>query len=399
MNSKELALEGVRVIDFATVVAAPSAARVLADMGADVIKVESTGGDLLRLQDYKPFLDPDSYAFTNCNSNKKCVSINIKNDSGYEALMKLLEGADVFITNVRYMSLKRAGLDYETLKEKFPRLIFAHFNSYGYEGADAELPGYDMSAFWCRSGALGDGMKCETERMFEPAYGLGVLFCAGYFTTGILSALYARERTGHGTMVSTSLLNAGLWANGRNLLETQQSEEGEINNTNLFFRPYKCSDGKWISLAVDFNRDFPKAVVVFGLQKVAEDPRLTSPDYREHSALTNETAKKMAETIAKKPFHYWSKVLKENDLAYAPVFSGKDALKDPQVLENGFLETVEYSNGTEMLMPNIPIRFSEYEILKTKPGKQCGDDTSEVLKVLGYEEEQISKMKADGSIK
>ena len=82
MNSKELALEGVRVIDFATVVAAPSAARVLADMGADVIKVESTGGDLLRLQDYKPFLDPDSYAFTNCNSNKKCVSINIKNDSG-----------------------------------------------------------------------------------------------------------------------------------------------------------------------------------------------------------------------------------------------------------------------------------------------------------------------------
>ena len=131
MSKMEYPLSGITVIDFSSVVAAPSACRTLAELGARVIKVESRTGDATRYQDALPVLQPESYCFTNCNANKEYISVNIKTEGGREVFLKLLEEADVLVTNIRYKSLVKAKLDYESLKERFPELIYAHFSGYG----------------------------------------------------------------------------------------------------------------------------------------------------------------------------------------------------------------------------------------------------------------------------
>ena len=403
MLEKEYPLSGLTVIDFSTVVAGPSAARVLADLGADVIKVESKNGDPTRFQDATPTLKPESYCFTNCNSNKKFISINIKSEGGKDAMLRLVEKSDVFITNVRYKSLKRAGLDYEALKDKFPKLIYAHFNGYGYKGPDSDLPGYDMSAFWSRSGAMLDGHIDDSKRLYEPAYGMGDLFCAGYFATGILSALIGREKTGHGTMVSTSLLHSGVWANGRNIMPAQDAIGDVVPlppewNYNMFYRAYLCADGKWLTLAFNYLQHFKLACEVFEMEDLLNDPR-----YQTQGALrVNEVAKSMTDrleaTIAGKPRDYWIEQMRARDLVYAPVQAAAEVSKDAQVLENGFLEEVEYGNGTKVLMPNIPIQYSDYEVRKVVPAEGIGANTQEILQDLGYTDEKIRLLMEEGCI-
>ena len=404
MAYKPLALEGITAIDFSTVVAAPSAARLLADMGARVIKIESRTGDTTRYQDALPRLRPESYSFTNCNSNKECISVNIKTEGGKEAFLRILEEADVLITNVRYKSLVRAGLDYETLKERFPRLIYAHFNGYGYKGPDADLPGYDMSGFWSRSGAMLDGHLDDSRRLYEPAYGMGDLFCAGYFTTGILAALIGREKTGRGTMISTSLLHSGVWANGRNIIPASDAIGDPVPlpekwNYNMFYRAYRCSDGEWLCLAFSYLQHFQAACDVFGLDDIRDDPRYQSQGALRDYEVAEELALRLERIIASKPREYWIKELRARDLVYSPVLHGSEVSKDPQVLENGFLEKVTFQNGTDVLIPSIPIQFSDYAVLPVKPGVPVGANTREILGRAGYSEEQISALVADGSVR
>lgn len=404
MEERELTLSGYTVVDFSTVVAAPSAARVLADMGARVIKVETHTGDTTRYQDAMPTLKPESYAFTNCNSNKASVCINIKTEGGKEAFLRLLETADVLVTNIRYKSLVRAGLDYETLKERFPRLVYAHFCGYGYKGPDVDLPGYDMSGFWSRSGALLDGHLDDSRRLYEPAYGMGDLFCAGYFTAGILAALLGRASTGHGTMVSTSLLHSGVWANGRNIMPASETVGDVVPlpekwNYNMFYRAYRCSDGKWLCLAFNYVQHFKLACDVFGLDDIRDDPRYQTQGALRYYEVAEELALRLERIIAQKPREHWMRELRARDMVYAPVLSGAEVSRDPQVLENGFLEPVMFANGKEMLIPSIPVQFSDYAIRPAKPGAALGADTHEVLKNAGYTEEEISALAADGSVR
>ena len=152
-------LEGVKVIDLTYFVAGPGAARILADWGADVIKVEGLKGEEWRIlgKNYGiPYTAEENALFTAQNANKKFIALDLKKEDGKEALLKLLENADVFISNVRLKSLVKMGLDYDSLKERFPRLIYCHFTGFGYEGPDAARPGFDMAAFWARSGAIVD---------------------------------------------------------------------------------------------------------------------------------------------------------------------------------------------------------------------------------------------------
>lgn len=404
MPGKDLSLQGYTVIDFSTVVAAPSAARVLADMGATVIKVESHTGDTTRYQDALPKLRPQSYSFTNCNTNKSSICINIKTEGGKEAFLRLLEKADVLITNIRYKSLARAGLDYESLRERFPRLIYAHFNGYGYQGPDVDLPGYDMSGFWSRSGALLDGHLDDSRRLFEPAYGMGDLFCAGYFTSGILAALIGRMHTSHGTMVSTSLLHSGVWANGRNIMPASDAIGDPVPlpekwNYNMFYRAYRCSDGKWLCLAFSYLQHFKLACDVFGLEDIKDDPRYQSQGALRDYEVAEGLALRLEKIIASKPREHWMNEMRARDLVFAPVQSGAEVNKDPQVLENGFLEKVPFANGTEMLIPTIPIQFSDYGIRPVSPGAPLGADTQTILRDIGYTDEEISALTANGSVR
>jgi formyl-CoA transferase len=208
-------LQGIRVVEAAMVMMAPSVGSILADMGAEVIKVEPPdGGDTLR-QFHKLKGMPESdipYPFLQLNRNKKSVAVDLKTDEGIEIFHKLLETADVFISNVRPQALMKLGLDYESLKDTYPKLVHATGLGFGEEGPDAHRPGYDATTYWARSGMESTVFPLEGWLGPTPP-GSGDLPTGLALFGGIMTALFNRERTGKGTNVTVSLMATGAWAN------------------------------------------------------------------------------------------------------------------------------------------------------------------------------------------
>lgn len=397
-------LSGIRVIDFSTVVAAPTTGRFLADLGADVIKVETEFGDSTRYQDYE-LNEKEQFAFTNANSNKKCISIDTKSVSGKEVFLKLVEHTDILLTNVRYRSLIKMGLDYGSLKKEYPRLIYAHFSGYGYEGEDADLPGFDMTAFWSRGGAMIDGIPHGTDAMFVPPYGFGDLFSSGSFTIGVLAALFGRERTDQGTFVSSSLIHNGLWANSRNVIPAQEKLGTPIpvppeKDDSMFYKGYRCSDGKWLMLALNPHEKFwDLCCDLFELDEFRDDKRYANALDMVNNNLCVPLEKKVRAVMQSKPRDVWMKLLKERDMVFAPMQGAAEASKDKQMWENQCFENVVFQSGTMAAMPTIPLRFSNYSVKKVSPGHFLGEDTENILLSIGYSENEIEDMKKRGNVK
>ena len=201
-KNMNMPLAGVRVVELATVVAAPTTSRMLCAYGAEVVKVETLYGDEMRRAgktELTPYEDYKNPLFTVHNSNKRLTSINFKDPEGKAALLKLIGEADVFITNVREASLRRSGLDYDTLRESFPQLIYAHFSGFGPKGPVASNPGFDSTGFWLRSGPMAD-WQVEGSFPFVPTYAFGDMATSSVLLSGILMALLGREKTGCGMM-------------------------------------------------------------------------------------------------------------------------------------------------------------------------------------------------------
>ena len=226
---KKMPLEGIRVVELATVVAAPTASRVLCAFGAEVIKVETKIGDeMRRAGEFEMVVceDDKNPLFTIQNSGKRLTSIDLKNPDGKAAFLKLLETADVFLTNVRLPSLGRLGLDYETLHKAYPGLVYAHFSGFGPKGPDAAKPGFDSTAFWLRSGPMAD-WQVPGSFPFTPTYAFGDMATSSAFLSGILMAIIGKKSTGMGTFVSTSLFASGIWCNAIGVVSHQPQFGGE----------------------------------------------------------------------------------------------------------------------------------------------------------------------------
>ena len=257
-------LDGVKVIDLTYFVAGPGAARILADWGADVIKVEPSFGDPGRgtgatmscptVKDCNPF-------YTAYNANKRGLSLNLKSDEGKAVLYKLLESADVFVSSYRTGALRRLGLDYDSLSKKFPHLIWAQINGFGDFGPAKDNAGFDTVAFWARSGAMIDLTEKDTSPI-NPLIGFGDATTSCSLSGGICAALYHRTTTGLGEKVDCGLLQVGCFLlqapiqsgyYGKVMPRTRYDPNQANSNT------YQCSDGEWIFLAAtDYNRQFPK---------------------------------------------------------------------------------------------------------------------------------------------
>lgn len=200
-------LEGIKIVEMASVVAAPITSRLLSDYGADVIKIESLKGDDLRSagKSYNLPCDDDfNPLFTLANTNKENICIDAKNDVGREIIIKLIQSADVFITNICYDSLKRLRLDYDSIKSICPSIIYAYFSGYGMYGPERSKPGFDVTAFWLRNGAMLD-WKDHNSFIMNPSYAFGDMATSSTFLSGILMAIVGRMSTGQGTFVTTSL--------------------------------------------------------------------------------------------------------------------------------------------------------------------------------------------------
>lgn len=402
----KMPLEGIKVVELATVVAAPTAGRMLSAYGAEVIKVESLTGDDYRVagnfecvvcEDYKNPL------FTIQNSGKKLVSIDLKQPEGKKAMLRLLDGADVFLTNVRTGGLQRLGLDYESLHERFPRLVYAHFSGFGPKGPVASNPGFDSTAFWLRSGPMAD-WQVPGSFPFNPTYAFGDMATSSVLFSGILMALIGRERTGHGTRVDTSLFASGIWCNAVAVVSHQPQFGGKrpldpLRPADPFSQFYMCSDGKWIGIFDnEYQRDLPKFAKLFGMPDLVENPKYASLSALAESDAIVEFVQRLNELFLTRSSGEWREYLSSNNVSCEIMHCIRDVSTDEQALANGYVKELKFKDGLSVMMPRPPVHFSDYEQRDYVPTGRIGEDTDRVFMAMGYTEEEISQLREKKTI-
>ena len=273
-------LEGIRVIELATFIAAAAAGRFMADLGADVIKIETAKGDPLRYtapSEGRPLNMYENTTWDLENGNKRCISIDIRKPGGREAFFKLLDTADVLITNWRVQALERAGLDYETLKKKYPKLVYAICTGYGQYGPDKDLPGFDFTAFFARGGYL-DSLRQRGSVPMNVVPGIGDHNVGMNLAAGILAALYQAKTKGVGEKVETSLFESAIYNFG--MMIQAANYDGIAKNypidvresANPFNAAWKTADDRYIQTCMpDYNTYYKKFITVIGREDMAED--------------------------------------------------------------------------------------------------------------------------------
>lgn len=397
-------LDGVRVIELATFAAVPVAGRVLADWGAEVIKIETAAGDEWRNHGIAHDLPVEvdcNPAFVAMNSGKKLISVNLKTQEGKEVLYKLLETADVFLTNVRWAGIQRLGLDYETLHAKFPGLVYFHFSGFGYDGPYKDRPGFDSAAFWSTCGALYEFPEKGSHPMYPPP-AFGDTATSNSIVSGICGALYHREKTGQGLHVTTSLYANGIWCNMSRVVACQERHDGTTapdwprsyeQTTSAFSNIYQCKDGRWVLIAVYFAK-LQDCFKAFGLEEYKDDPRFDSDaNCRIHGP---ELRDLFAGAFRKKTAAEWDVIMNQYDLVHQELKRSCDVTKEEHAWANDYLTKVAFPTGQEYIIPNSPVSFVGLEPTRPQHSGGVGSDTVSVLLENGFTQEQIQELMDKG---
>lgn len=399
----EKPLEGIKVVELSTYVAAPGTARMLADMGAEVIKVEAMAGDQWRETGKKMLnvTDEENPVFDVYNTGKKSICLNIKTPEGLEVMMKLLSEADIFVTNVRAQSLKKLGLDKESLREKCPRLIYASVDGFGSKGPDAHSPGFDNISFWARSGFSLD-IRYDTENAFPlPATsGIGDCVTGGFLLAGIMTALYKREKTGIGDAVNVSLYGAAIWVMSSMLLRAAP-QYGETfpmdpNQGDPLTNIYEAADGEWCNISVrSYENDAEKMYALLGIsEQVHALGKINAYTYWSYN---QQMIPMIRDAFKKKTADQWMQEFRSIDLVIGKLPHMKDVLTDEQAWANGFVEELTNRNGVKSVLSVPPIHLDSYEKAPSQPAPLLGEQTDEILKACGYDDNAIAHMRKSGA--
>lgn len=400
-------LSGIKVLDLSTFVAAPVCCRLLADLGADVIKVERPTGDTWRQTgiSYLPshFSDAENPVFDIYNSGKKHIALDLKDPEGKAVFLKLLAQADVFVTNTRPAALKRLGISYEDLKDRFPALIYGIVLGYGENGPDADKPAFDTTAFWSKSGFLRDMAPLSDHYApVQPPFGVGDTIC-GYLLMGeICAALYRRKETGKGDYVRSSLYHNGIFTMGTMEIISQRPWGRSFPTTRTDHGVpggyYRCADDEWIYIAVGYAQALiPRLCQAIGRPELAEDPRYSTAEARSKNKA--EYYQIFSQAFRSQPLQYWLDMAQQLDLPIVRMNHFCDVAEDEQAWVNGYLEHVEFANGRVDVMPSSPIEMDSIGPLKTVPAPAIGADTQQILRSLGYTDAQITRLQENGTIK
>ena len=399
-------LKGVKVIEHATYFAAPGAGGILADWGAEVIKIEPPGGDPVRNNfptkgTGKEHLT-DNPAFDGDNRGKKSIVVDARTEEGREIIRKLADTADVFLTNVRPGGIERSGLGYDILSKRNPKLVYCALTGYGLEGPDANAPGFDVASFWSRSG-LARITAPKGSELFP------VRTAAGDHTTSIAAvaainaALIQALKTGKGQLVDVSLLRAGLYTIhtdlaiqlffGRNASTRPRAEA--YNPLTNFFR---TKDDAWICIVARAgNADLPRMARAFDLPGIDTDERFLGGKARRDNAAYITALFDAA--FAKFTKAEMAARLTAEEIAWAPAQTLADVTTDPQVMAaGGIVNMPTRSAGETIRSPGGPARFVGVDDGPKGPGPALGEHTREVLKSIGYAESQIDAALASKAV-
>lgn len=401
-------LNEIKVVMLGDYVASNTAGRWFAGIGCDVVKVESLKGDPWRkygtlMTAPKAYDEYENPVFDTYNANMRCISLDLKNESGRAVFDKLLGEADIFITNNRQASLERNGLDYESIKDKYPTLIYGQLTGYGTVGPDINNPGFDTVAYYARSGIMGDlSMKGDAPITSMPCGGddmIGVMLWGA-----VLAALVNRETSGKGQRVDLSIFGAAVW-NASCVLATSQPKYGypypkARTDQNPLGMSYKTGDGEWIMLSLlDWARyAAPLCEALKMDHNLIDDERFCDqPTLRKHkeefvAILDEEFAKWNAEEISAR--------MLERDLPHTILGHFCNLTKDPQALLNNYV--IEYPVGKDgndkTWIATMPVHFGGMEVPEFRRGPLLGEDTVAVMTELGYGQSEIDAALAAGYV-
>src|ERR1700758_1150916 len=392
---------GLKVVEVASFIAGPAAATILSDFGADVVKVEPPGlGDPQRLLSSVPPSPRASgnYSWHLANRNKRGMAVDLKSEGGTEILKRLVEWADVVITNFPHGTREALHLGYDEVSGWNPSVIYADITGFGDAGPDARLPGFDLTAFWSRSGLLAATRDAGAPPT-SPVWGSGDYTSATAIYAAITTALYHRERTGRGANVGTSLLATGVWATGTlvsaGLAGGKPYELNDRNKpVNALTNPYQSGDGRWIMLAAKRSA-FAVLAKAIGRSDLLTDPRFS--DLEAISKHAGELAALLEAEFRAQPLAYWKEVLDKARIPSGIIQTPEEAAADPQLRAAEIVVPIEGAADLDYTVNN-PLTLRGMPRVPARRAPEHGEHNAEILAQLGFGANDVEQLQAAGAI-
>jgi len=391
---------GLKVVDLASFIAGPSAAVILSDFGADVIKVEPPSGDYWRHANQippQPYAK-DPYQWHLQNRNKRGLALDLKSPGAQPILEKLVRWADVLIVNTPHPGRKRLKLEYEDVVQWNPRLIYADVTGFGDKGPDAELPGFDITSYWARSGLLSMTRDAGAPPTW-PVAGSGDNATAVGVYSAIVTALYRRERTGKGSYVTTSLLAEGIWSASVSIQGALSGAKfyglhDRKNPANAALNVYQAGDGTWFVLLV--TPDKLQAVA----KAIGRDDLLTDPRFSPANLVANmpQLAAILDEVFGAQPMAHWYEVFNNVHVTFGAVRDPQEVVNDPQLRANDIVVPLEGAGAKLTSTISSPIQVHGVTKVSAKRAPELGEHNEEILQELGFDTKQIDSFLASGTV-
>jgi formyl-CoA transferase len=392
---------GLKVVDFASFIAGPSAAVILSDFGADVIKVEPPTGDHWRHGHQVPPqpLSKDAYPWHLANRNKRGLTLDLKSPNAQQVLERLVKWADVFIVNTPHPARKQLRLEYEDVAQWNPRLIYADITGFGEKGPDADLPGFDITSYWARSGLLSMTRDAGSPPTW-PVGGSGDNATAVGLYSAIVTALYRRERTGKGAYVTTSLLAEGVWSASVSIQAALSGAKffglhDRKNPANAALNVYRAADGVWFVLIVTPDKLAAVAKAI-GRADLLTDPRFSDP--AKLVANMSQLTAIFDEVFGARPMADWYKVFSGLHVTFGAVRDPQEVINDPQLPANDIVVPLEGAGGNLTSTISSPIQVHGVSKVSARRGPELGEHNEEILGELGFGATEIRGLRESGAV-
>jgi len=400
-NPTDNIFSGLKVVDLASFIAGPSAAVILSDFGAEVIKVEPPSGELWRIANQIPPQPQakDAYQWHLNNRNKRGLTLDLKSAGAQQILEKLVKWADVLVVNTPHPARKRLKLEYDDVVQWNPRLIYADVTGFGDKGPDAELPGFDITAYWARSGLLSMTRDAGAPPTW-PVAGSGDNATAVGLYSAIVTGLYRRERTGKGSHVTTSLLAEGIWSASVSIQGALSGakfygQHDRKNPANAAMNVYQAADGTWFVLLVTPDKLAAVAKAI-GRPDLLMDPRFSDP--AKLMANMPQLTAILDEVFGAQPMAHWYEVFNGVHVTFGAVRGPEEVINDPQLRPNDIVVPIEGAGGKVTSTISSPIQVHGVAKVPAKRGPDLGEHNDEILEQLGFDAKQIEGFRASGTI-